>query len=381
MLAYLACLLVTQAPVLQPARLRTILPNGAAILVENIPGAKSLSVQLFAASRGTEETPISNGLRHLLEHIVAKGPKGDLDRRLETIGGFLTAETSRDAMAFRLSLPTNRLAEGLQFCEELMHMPSVTPDDIRHEASILEQEGLLRSDSTRFSSVAWAKAYGDKGLDPFGNLDVIRNATPAMLDAIHKVQFAGPNLVVSVAGDVDLDVATKACSDLVGRAPKLNVTPQERPKGEGGQAAIDLPGIAYSVPVPGFRLPETAARLAAALALASEADRCYVLYTPSANPGMITLGRSDDKAGLVRVLSKADANDLFARGLIMARAWLRRSLDTPEDIAATRGLLIASAVDLKPDVLIENLNAMTHRQFAAAIESFRSNEAVVVTGR
>src|SRR5665213_4422706 len=101
MLSLFACILATQAQVDQHPRLRTILPNGAAILVERVPGAKDLSVDLFAASRGTEESPISNGLRHLLEHLIAKGPNGDIDRRLETAGAFLSAETSRDTMCFK----------------------------------------------------------------------------------------------------------------------------------------------------------------------------------------------------------------------------------------------------------------------------------------
>ena len=69
MLACLACILALQVPVDQPPRLRTVFQNGAVSIVERMPGAKTIAVQLFASSRGTEETPISNGLRHLLEQI------------------------------------------------------------------------------------------------------------------------------------------------------------------------------------------------------------------------------------------------------------------------------------------------------------------------
>jgi len=381
MLAFIACLLATQVPVQQPSRLRTVLPNGAAIIVDNIPGAKSLSVQLFASSRGTEETPITNGLRHLLEHIVARGPNGDLDKRLETAGGFLTAETSRDAMIFRLSLPSGQLAMGIKIVGELMHMPVVTPEMIGHEALILQQEAALKDDNAKFSAAAWTKAYGDKGLDPLGNFDVIRNATPAMLGSIHKKQFSGPNIAIAIAGDVDIDVATKACADLVSKAPSGEIGAMERGVGVGGDVTVEEPGQAYAVPVPGFRLPETAARLAAALAISSETDRCFVIYTPSANPGMVTIGRADDKPGFARTILKADAAELYSRGKNLARLWMTRMLDTPEHIASIRGLLLVNGVDLKPDVLLENLEAMTPKQFSAGIDAFRSTEAVVVTGR
>jgi len=380
MLAFIACLLATQVPVDQPPRLRTILPNGAAILVEAAPKAKGLSIELFISSRGTEETPITNGLRHLLEHLVALGPKGDLDRRLEAAGGFLVAQTSRDAMEFRLNLPNGKLDFGLKCVEELTHMPEVTPETIKHEALILEQEVALRDDSAKFSSAAWTLAFGDKGLDPIGNLDVIRNATPAMLDSVHKIMFSGPNLVIAVAGDVDLDAATIACSSLLANAAKRDVVEFNRGAGVGGNTTVEAAGIAYSVPVPSFKMPETAARLAAALAIASEADHCFVIYTPSANSGMVTLGRTENKAELETIVRKANANDLFARGKILAKAWVNRNLDSPEHVAAFRGLLLVNAIDLKPDSMLENINAMTHADFASAIESYRTN-AVMVQGR
>ena len=56
-------------------------------------------------------------------------------------------------------------------------------------------------------------------------------------------------------------------------------------------------------------------------------------------------------------------------------------LDTPEHIANIRGLLLVNGVDLKPDVLLENLKSMTYKQFEAAINAFKSNDVVVVSGR
>jgi len=117
-----------------------------------VSGAKSLVVELFAASRGTEEAPINNGLRHLLEHLIAKGPSGDLDKRLETAGGFLTAETGRDTMSFRVNLPPGKLDLGLRTLGEVMQMPVVTTETIQREAAIVAQEAALRDGQITFST-------------------------------------------------------------------------------------------------------------------------------------------------------------------------------------------------------------------------------------
>ncbi len=381
MLAILACFLASQVPIDQPPRLRTVLPNGAAVLVERIPGAKTLALDLFASSRGTEETPITNGLRHLLEHLVAKGPKGDLDIELESAGAFMSAETSREAMIFKFNLPPDQLKLGLKAVTAIMQMPPVTSENIKNEAMILEQEAALQESSSKLSGAGWMRAYGDQGLDPIGNLDVIRNATPAMLDPIHRTQFLGSNLVITVVGDVDLDEATKLCSAVLAKAPKGEPIPQLRKPTGSGETPVDAPGEAVAVAVPGFQLPETAAKLAVALAIASEADRCFVFYTPTIHPGLITIGRTEDPAGLLKIVNRSTWQELFTRGKALGILWVRRLIDTPEHIAYFRGQLISARVDLKPEMLLENLNSMSQREFADALESFRSSQRVLVIGK
>lgn len=381
MLPLLVCLFAAQVPIEQPPRLRTVLENGAAIIVEKIPGAKTLSVQLFASSRGTEETPVTQGLRHLLEHLVAKGTHDDLDQMLETAGGFLRAETERDVMQFKISLPSGQLALGLKTVGELMQMPAVTAASIQREAAIITQEAALRDESGRLSVVAWSKAYGDKGLDVMGNLDVIRNATPAMIDKIHRVQFSAPNLAIAIAGDVDLDAATRACADILSKAPGASVAKFDRGIPDGGQVSSDAKGEAIAVPTLGWRSPKTAARIAAAFALASQADDCFVICTPSAGEGLILVGRLAPSTGLAKLARDAIAANLFSLGRSMAREWIESLLRSPEGIAEVRGELLVQDFDLKPETLLENLDTMSPADFSAAIDTFRSPGAVMVEGK
>ncbi len=381
MLPLLACLVAIQVPIEQPPRLRTILENGASVIVEKTQGAKTLSIQLFASSRGTEETPTTNGLRHLLEHLAAKGAKGDLDERLELHGAFLQAVTEREDMQFKITLPPGQLALGLMAVEQLMQMPQVTTDKIQHEAEIISQEAALRDEASKLSLAAWTQAYGDKGLDVMGNIDVIRNATPPMLDKIHRTQFSGPNLAIAVVGDVDLDATTKACAAILSRAPKATATKISQDPAMGGDVTSGAKGEAIALPTSGWRSPQTAARIAAAFAIASEADNCFVLATPSSRAGLVLVGRSTPNTGLKAVAVKADAASLFAYGRLLARAWVRGMLSSPSNIAEIRGKLIVQEFDLKPETMIENLETMTFRNFSDAIAAFRSVEAIRVEGK
>ena len=381
MLALFACFVATQVPIEQPPRLRTILNNGAAVLVEKATGAKTLSLDFFASSRGTEETATTNGLRHLLEHLIARGPKGDLDVKLETAGGFLQAETLRDAMEFKITLPSGQLPLGMRIVEQLMQMPVVTPEMIQHEALIIEQEIALRENSSKLSAEAWLTSFGDKGLDVLGNLDVIRNATPAMLDKVHRKQFAGPNIGICVVGDVDLDSATRDCAAVLSKAPKTIVNKVDRGVGVGGRATSTANGEVIALPVKGWRYPDTAARVAAAFALASEADNSFVIYTPSSGAGLVLIGRSTSSSGLETVAAKASPNDLFIRGRALAKSWVMNTLQTPADIAEARGFLLVQEFDLKPETMIENLDTMSVKAFSDAMAAFHSPDAVTVVGK
>ena len=370
-----------QLPAMQePPRLRTLLPNGATVLVERVPGASRVWTRLFLSARGAEDTLATHGMRHLLEHLVATGTDGTLDARLERVGAFLTAETLRDASAFACDAPASRLDLALGALGEMLRLRSLTAADVAREAGIIRQEGAVMEPSARLSAAAWRVAYGAQGLAPFGDLAAIRSATPAALVALHARLCAGPNLVIVVAGDVDLDRTTAAAAAVVRTAPKVEGRFAPRGEGKGGEGAIDTLGEARALPVPAYDEPRTAAALAAALTVASEGDDAFVTYTPSERPGLVLIGRSGESSGLGARMAAADPAALWPRARRLDEAWLRRQTADPGANATLRGLLLAQSADATPDRMREAIAAMTYPQFAAAVAAFKGPGAVRVIG-
>ena len=129
-----ACALVLgQVQIDQPQRLRTILPSGGVILVERVPRSANVSLQLFAGTRGIEA---DRGQRHLLEHLVARGSKQDLDSRLEAEGAFLRPQTLRDAMVFEVLLPPGKLKLGLSALRDIVRARVFSKERIAKEIRI-----------------------------------------------------------------------------------------------------------------------------------------------------------------------------------------------------------------------------------------------------
>lgn len=364
-----------------PPRLRTILPNGATVLVEKVPGAKTVWTRLFLSARGTEETPATHGQRHLLEHLVATGRDGKLDEKLEREGAFLRAQTQRDAIEFGVDAPAGKLDIALGALGEMLRLRAVTTEEIAREAGIIRQEGALMEVPTRLSAAAWGVAYGTRGLAPFGDLDAIRRTTPAALAALHRRLCAGPNLVLVVAGDVDIEKATAAAAAVVRTAPKTEGAFTPRPPGKSGEDdAAQGFGEARALPVTGYSDPKTAATLAAALALGSELGDAFVTYTPSGRNGLVILGRAGENNGLAASIARKDPAALWERGRLLADLWLRRQTADPGANASLRGLLLAQFSEYTPDRMREAIIGMKYADFAAAVEGFQGPKAVAVVG-
>ena len=375
-------LLPPQLPqVTQPPRLRTILPNGATVLVVRVPGAKRLWTRLFLSARGAEDTPANHGTRHLLEHLVAVGYDGRLDERLEREGAFLRAETGRDATEFACDGPPNRLSLLLGALGEMLRLRPLDAITLSREAEIMRQEAATLEPSTRLSATAWRAAYGAAGLSPFGDLTAIRGATPASVAALHRRLCAGPNLVIVVSGDVDLDETTRAASAVVRLAPRIEAPFAVRNAGEGGEDdQAGTYGEARSLPVPAYDDPRTVAALAAALAVGSLIDDAFVTYTPSVRPGLVTLGRAGEITGVGAEFAKADPAFLWPRGRLLVDRWLRRQTVDPGRDASLRGLLLAQSPDATPDRMREAIAGLTYAEFAKALAAFDGRGAVRVTG-
>lgn len=378
--------LVAALPLLiqgQPARLRTVLPNHAAVLVEPMP-SPTISLQLWSASKGVDERLETHGLRHLMEHILALGPARDVDRRLETEGGSLVARTYRDATQLEITVPSGKLSLALAVLSDLLKPLQVTHEQVQAENKIIEQEFAILDDDALLTKAAWYAAYGISALDPMGDPDVMKTATPRDLEAVRAHQFVAPNIAVVVVGPVGLDEATRDVVNLLSQLPKApEASYRSRVEGLPGSAEAAAFGEARAAIVPSFASVETVSALAAALAVGSKLDDCYVTYTPSIRRGLVVLGRTEKKTGLGEYLDQLDqagAAGLFDRGKILARGWVERLLHSPSGVGFLRGLLMCQGIGNRPEMMIDSIQSMRFSDFQKALNSFQRQHSVSVAG-
>ncbi len=380
MLSLIAALALAPPPIDQPARLRTILSNGSVVLVEPHFEAKSITIDLFASSRGAEDSPKSHGWRHLLEHLLVRGRKGGVDARLEAVGGFLRAETLRDATAIELELPPDQLALGLEIVAEMLHYPEVTAETIKNEVPILKEEIAIEADSARLANAGWTANYAALGLDPLGDVARIAEATPEALTDLYIRHFRAPNLVLVISGPIDLDGGTKLGTELMARLPGSPVRLKGTPRVAHPQSKFDAsaPGSAITIPVGPFDSRVTAATLAVTLVFASEHPGCFVTYTPSTQAGLITVGTATNR-DLPALAITADADtfeSLFDRGRRLAQGWLGRQMTDARSSTFLRGLLLVQSANATPEKLEEAVQHFTLEDYRAGIDAIKQGTVV-----
>ena len=92
------------------------LPNGARILTEHIPYARSAALGFFVGVGSRHEGPGENGAAHFMEHMLFKGTHrrstAQLAMDMDAIGGQVNAYTTKEHTCFYLRCLDSHLDRG-----------------------------------------------------------------------------------------------------------------------------------------------------------------------------------------------------------------------------------------------------------------------------
>lgn len=191
--------------------LRT-LSNGLNVLVVEDNSVPLATIEITCKNGSYTETPQFNGLSHLYEHMFFKANRDypsqeDFLDRISELGINFNGSTSEEKVSYFFTLPMFNLNEGLKFMNSAIRYPSFDPDEMKKENIVVDAE-FQRQESNPFFTLnnemnkrLWGDLYSRK--NPIGNHEVIRNATPAMMDSIKNKYYWPNNSLLTVAGDVN----------------------------------------------------------------------------------------------------------------------------------------------------------------------------------
>lgn len=364
--------------------LRT-LPNGVRLLAVPMPHVQSASVGVFLRVGSRDETPASNGIAHVLEHMAFKGTATRsvqaINLDAERLGADVNAFTGKDMTGYFMTGLGRHADRLLRMTADIVLNSTFPETELQRELDVIRQEAIEYAEDPqdRSSDLLDRAIWGDDamGMPVIGTVENIEGFTRDDLVGHVQAHYTAHKTVVVAAGNFDVDAWMKGAEDLFAtmrQAPDLPALPPPAPAQYVGHAMAQrftqvsqvFLNIAYPlVPASKEDMPQQRWRLASALA--------SNLFGGGMSAPLVDTVR--EQLGLAYTAhSTVDSGDVWNNFVVHA-------VTTPDKldalVAATGELLRAQAAAIDPVHLERAKNQLTVSRVRAAERTYATMEQAV----
>ncbi len=217
---------------------KSVLPNGVRVLTEHVPSVRSISLGIYVATGSRDEAAEESGLSHFIEHMVFKGTRKrrmhHIAQRMESVGGYLNAFTTKECTCYYTRALDEHLARGLDTVADLVTGPVFPEKEIEKEKDVVLEEMKMYEDAPeelifdRFEAALFPEH--PMGRPIVGFPETVRAFDREAVVGYLQKAYAPDRLVLSAAGHVKhRDVLRLAERALGAAAPSAAVLPPREP--------------------------------------------------------------------------------------------------------------------------------------------------------
>ena len=239
------------------------LPNGARLLLQEVPGAQSAALGFFVGVGSRHEAPRENGAAHFIEHMLFKGTArrsaGQLARDMDAIGGQFNAYTTKEHTCFYGRTLDRHLDEGLDILADMLFHSRFDQGDAELERGvILEEIGMYEDTpedlvSERLSAAVYRGTPLARPI--LGRESTLEGMTGEWLARWQRKHYHAGNLVAALAGkfspaqaDSLRDLLAALPSGLPAQSPPVTYRPAVTAK----KKAIEQNHLILAFPAPSY---------------------------------------------------------------------------------------------------------------------------------
>ena len=189
-----------------------VLSNGLEVFLVPNSQVPLVTIMITFRAGAIVETEELNGLCHLYEHMLFKGnerypSQEDFMAAMKRLGvGNWNGGTSTEYVTYFFTIPSDRLAEGLEFWAAAVQTPLLREDELKLERQVVYNEiaGSQARPEYRLEQAERHALYPDYWFrrDVEGDLQVIRSASIEQLRFIQQTFYVPNNAALFVAGDI-----------------------------------------------------------------------------------------------------------------------------------------------------------------------------------
>ncbi|WP_339215237.1 pitrilysin family protein [Ornithinibacillus sp. FSL M8-0202] len=187
--------------------------NGLRIVLEKIPSVRSVTIGVWVLTGSRNENEINNGISHFLEHMFFKGTKTrtatDIAEAFDSIGGQVNAFTSKEYTCFYAKVLDTHKEHALEILADMFFNSSFDSDEMEREKKVVYEEIKMYEDTPDdiVHDLLARASYGRHplGYPILGTEEHLKTFTPDTLREYISSHYTPENVVISVAGNVDVE--------------------------------------------------------------------------------------------------------------------------------------------------------------------------------
>ena len=209
---------------------KTILAGGTRVVTETIPSVRSVAVGVWVHAGSRNEDADRAGISHLIEHMVFKGTvrrrTHQIARRLESVGGYLNAFTSKEHTCFYARALDTHLDRAIDTVCDLVLQPLFPEKELEKEKAVILEEIKMYADSPedvafdRFDRIVYSNHALGRPVTGFPETVTAlgREELCAYLDR----HFTPNRLVVAAAGNLTHDAVVRSTEKALKATTRVN---------------------------------------------------------------------------------------------------------------------------------------------------------------
>ncbi|MDU8884926.1 pitrilysin family protein [Yeosuana sp. MJ-SS3] len=251
------------------------LDNGLHVILHQDNNAPIVTVGFMAdvggKDAGGDNNPERTGFAHFFEHLLASGAtknieKGQWRKIRASRGGRGNANTSLDRTYYYQTFPSNNLEFALWMDSERLLHPIINQDAVDTQNEVVKEEKRSTYDNRPYGQFLFVTGENLFKVHPYrykniGDMDHLDAATLEEFQDYFNKYYVPNNLVLVIAGDIDIPKTKKMVNEYYSAIPKgekiVRNFPKEEPiletkKVTTRDANIQIPGIIAAYRTPGF---------------------------------------------------------------------------------------------------------------------------------
>lgn len=172
----------------------------------------------FKRSDEAEASTVPEGIAHYLEHKLFESEDGDAFARYAKTGASANAYTSFDVTCYLFSC-TENVYDSLEILLDFVQSPYFTEQTVQKEQGIIGQEIRMYDDDPQwrvmFNLLEALYQKHPVRVDIAGTVESIAQITPELLYRCYHTFYNLNNMVLCVAGNVDLNRVLELCDKML----------------------------------------------------------------------------------------------------------------------------------------------------------------------